>query len=77
MEIQHGPHSRLKMSVDQITDVEVDEVVSEPVTVEASRGQTVRYVKVVNGRPIRVILAHDTNPPYVVTVMIIRHGRPL
>jgi hypothetical protein len=28
-------------------------------------------VKVVNGRPIRVVLAHDTDPPYVVTVMII------
>ncbi len=71
MEVQHGDHSRDKLSILGLSEADVDEVVSDPTTVEPSRGQTIRYVKVVNGRPIRVVLAHDTDPPYVVTVMII------
>jgi hypothetical protein len=54
-----------------LTDADVQEVVDDPTTIEPSRGETVRYVKVVKGRPIRVVLAHDVDPPYVVTVMII------
>jgi hypothetical protein len=57
-----------------ITEDDVQAVVDDPTTIEPSRGETVRYVKVVNGRPIRVVLAHDTNPPQVVTVMLVWFG---
>lgn len=59
------------MAAREIPQDEAELVVEDPDRVEASRGLTRKYYREVLGRTLAVVLAHDVDPPYVVTVMIV------
>jgi hypothetical protein len=70
VDLEFGPHARLRLLVPRITETEVQQVVEEPERVEQGRDQIRIYRAEVAGRGLVVVLAHDQEPPYVVTVMI-------
>lgn len=70
MDLTLGPHALLRMDGREITIDEVAAIVAAPRRVEQSRGLTRRYFGEIDGRGLIVVLAHDVEPPYVVTVMI-------
>jgi hypothetical protein len=76
VDYQHGIHSTEKMVLQGITDAEIQAVLDDPTTTERQVGAKVVYTRVIDGWPIRVVLAHDVTPPKVVTVMIVWFGGP-
>jgi hypothetical protein len=69
-----GRHARARMAVRRITPEMVAAVMAAPRQVEPSRGETVRYYGSADGRDIIVVVAHDREPPFVITVMNDRPG---
>jgi hypothetical protein len=55
----------------EISEAEIQAVVTGPDRHEDSRGTSRKYFKQVGVRELAVVMAHDVEPPYVVTVMIV------
>ena len=54
----------------EITEDYLQAILADPERVERGRDEIRKYYATVEGRRLIVILAHDTEPPFVVTVMI-------
>jgi len=64
-------HALLRMALREISENELRAVLDLPdQVIEGKRVDTRNFYRVVDGRPLAVVLAYNTDPPTVVTVML-------
>ena len=69
MRLAYSSHARDQMADREITGQHVEQVVRYPDRLV--EGVTAdEYNAVVDGRPLRVVIARNTEPPLVITVML-------
>jgi hypothetical protein len=71
VELFYGRHARRQMREREISTAEVEAVVRTPERVEQGRDAIRKYLGRAGERYLAVVLAHDVEPPFVVTVMIV------
>jgi len=71
-DLRYTQHARARMALRAISEDEVATVVNEPEATEMT-ADVIRYHRVVDGRPLRVIVKRDVSPRLVITAMVIEN----
>lgn len=70
MALRFTVHAARRMTLRAISRAEVEATIVAPD--ETNFGETaIEYFRIVDGRPIGVVVARDTQPPLVITVMLV------
>lgn len=75
MRLRYTSHARTRRHQRRVSRSDVEQIVSAPETRTQTDLFTWRYVGQVEGRRITVVVAFDTEPPTVVTVIARRQPR--
>ncbi len=68
IDVRYGPHARRRMSERTISFLEAEDVIENPHTRYADHKGNPILIGHPNGRRIKVVVALNSDPPFVITV---------